>query len=476
MPLPIAAERIRVLNETPNRASGEYVLYWMQQSQRAEWNHALEYAIHSANEARLPVLVAFGLMDDYPEANARHYHFMLEGLRDVEAALENRGIGFVLRKGAPANVALSFGRKAHSIVVDRGYLRHQRAWREEVAAKATCRVTQVETDVAVPVDVVSGKCEIAARTLRPKLWRNAERFLQPLRATSPHVSWSIPLRSDIALDDAEKAVRTLKVDHSVGSVSQFFTGGTRTAKRLFERFCAQRLHHYAERRNHPENDEISHMSPYLHFGQISPVWLALEAEKFTSTEGINVQSFVEELLVRRELAMNFVAHESNYDTYAAVPAWAQQTLEIHASDRRPHCYDPRQFENAETHDPYWNAAMREMRFTGFMHNYMRMYWGKKILEWSASPQEAFATLLTLNNRYFLDGRDPNSYANAGWIFGLHDRPWPERAIFGTVRSMMASGLERKCDIKEYVRKVDRLVEKAGGPPAGHGTERDLFER
>jgi len=399
-------------------------------------------------------------MDDYPEANARHYVFMLEGLHDVADALEKRGIGFALRHGSPPRVALSFEKDAHSIVVDCGYLRHQRAWREEVATHAQCPVTQIEADVVVPVDTASPKLEVGARTIRSKIWRVADKFLQPLRTVTPKVEWSKRIASDFDLDDPTRVAAKLKIDHSVEPVSQFFAGGTKEAKKRFEKFCEQRLPEYAEQRNHPEHDEVSHMSLYLHFGQISPVWLVLEAAKFESESKLSVQSFIEELVIRRELAMNFVSREPHYDRFDAIPEWAQTTLEAHADDKREHHYTLRQLEDAETHDLYWNAAMREMRFTGYMHNYLRMYWGKKILEWSKTPHGAHAALLTLNNKYFLDGRDPNSYANAGWIFGLHDRPWPERPIYGTVRCMMASGLERKCDIKGYVAKVDRLIESA----------------
>jgi deoxyribodipyrimidine photo-lyase len=199
------------------------------------------------------------------------------------------------------------------------------------------------------------------------------------------------------------------------------------------------------------------MSKYLHFGQISPTWLALEARKHSAEAGDNVATFIEELLVRRELSMNFVHFRDDYDCYESLPAWARQTLTEHRADPRPYLYTRAQLEAAETHDPYWNAAMREMRHTGYMHNYMRMYWGKKILEWSVTPEEGFAAALAINNRYFLDGRDANSFANIAWVFGQHDRPWGERPIFGKVRYMNARGLERKCDIKAYVSKVERLT-------------------
>ena len=204
------------------------------------------------------------------------------------------------------------------------------------------------------------------------------------------------------------------------------------------------------------------MSPYLHFGQISPLYLALEVLKKREELQADSAAYLEQLIVRRELAMNFTHFTPDYDTFSCLPHWAKKTLFDHAFDKREHLYSTDELENARTHDPYWNAAMNEMRTTGFMHNYMRMYWGKKVLEWSEGPEEAFETLLHLNNRYFLDGRDPNSYAGVAWIFGQHDRAWSRRPIFGKVRYMSASGLERKCDIRAYVSRVDRFRQMEAG--------------
>jgi deoxyribodipyrimidine photo-lyase len=192
---------------------------------------------------------------------------------------------------------------------------------------------------------------------------------------------------------------------------------------------------------------------------VSPVQVALAARESKAADNQR-ESFLEELIVRRELAQNFAEYSPHYDSFECVPEWARKTLDKHRSDERHHQYTQGQLERARTHDPYWNAAMREMRYTGYMHNAMRMYWGKKILEWSSTPEHAHRTTLALNNRYFLDGRDANSYANIGWLFGLHDRPWGEREIFGTVRYMSSGGLERKADMEAYLEKVDRLVAEA----------------
>jgi deoxyribodipyrimidine photo-lyase len=453
----VESTRVKRLNDRDLRR-GRYVLYWMQHSQRASFNPALEYAIGVANRAGLPVLVAFGLMDDYPEANLRHYRFMLEGLQDVAATLAERRIKFVVRRGAPNEVAAALAGDAALVVCDRGYLRHQKAWRADAAGRVPCALVQVEGDVVVPLDVASGKAEAAARTLRPKLHKAWDEYLHPLEGADVRQS-SLDLRIESAIDlsDIDGVLGSLDADRSVVPVGRFH-GGTGAARRRLREFLEGKLDGYADRRSEPGAFHCSQISPYLHFGQISPVEIALAVRDAQHGADADRRAYLEELIVRRELAANFVAFEPRYDTYAFVPGWARATLEAHRSDRRPHIYTRDQLENARTHDRYWNAAMREMRDTGFMHNYMRMYWAKKILEWSAEPEAAFQTILHLNNRYFLDGRDASSYANVAWIFGVHDRPWPERPVFGKVRSMNAKGLERKFDMAAYLRAVDDLVD------------------
>jgi deoxyribodipyrimidine photo-lyase len=450
--------RVQILNGRDLR-QGAYVLYWMQQSQRAEYNHALEYAVQQANKIDQGVLVVFGLMADYPEANLRHYTFMLQGLQETQAALVKRGIKMLVQKGNPADVALSAGRRASLIVCDRGYLRHQRQWRKKVARNAGCRVVQIESDVVVPLEVVSGKAEYAARTIRPKINKCLKDYLIEFQPTKIKKS-SLKIRvSGLDLSDIAAVAKNMSLDEGVLPVSGFFTGGTARAKKIFKEFLRRRFEHYVANRNQPQTDDVSHMSKYLHFGQISPLYLALQILQTEKRFKEAREAFLEELIVRRELAMNFVYYTPDYDAYACLPAWALKTLAEHKKDRREYRYNRRQLENAKTHDDYWNAAMREMKITGFMHNYMRMYWGKKILEWSHTPEAAFKTTLAINNKYFLDGRDANSYTGVAWVFGVHDRAWFERPIFGKIRYMAASGLERKCDIQAYVKKVDTL-EKA----------------
>jgi deoxyribodipyrimidine photo-lyase len=448
-------ERIKLLNDVPP-ASGCYVLYWMQAAQRAACNHALEHAVALADRHGLPLVVGFGLMDDYPEANLRHHAFMLEGLKETASALEARGTRFVLRRGEPAEVALDLARDAALVVCDRGYTRHQVAWRRRVAEEAGRQVIQVEGEVVVPVEVASDKAEIGARTLRPKVLRHRETFLQPLPERRPaRSSLGLELLGDLDPADVEGCLRSLQLDRSVPPVSRF-KGGTSQARARLGRFLETRLRGYREGRNEPAARQSSELSPYLQFGQISPVEMALAAARAAPSGDPDRAAFLEELIVRRELAHNFLRYTAAYDRYESLPTWARRSLDEHREDPRPSTYAEEELEAGRTHDRYFNAAMREMRLTGFMHNYMRMYWGKKILEFTSSPEEAFATALRLNNRHFLCGRGPNAFANIAWVFGQHDRPWVERPIFGKIRYMNEKGLERKFDIAAYVRWTERL--------------------
>lgn len=453
----IEPERMQVLNQRPMQA-GVYVLYWMQQSQRASENQALEYAIQQANLLAQPLVVGFGLMANYPESNGRHYTFMLEGLQALVPALASRGIKFVCRYGDPDQVALALGAAASLLVCDRGYLRHQRQWRDRVAQAATCRVVQIEADVVVPIETASSKADYAARTLRPRIHRHLDRFLRELAPTPlQHSSLDLDIQG-IDLQDIAAVLAKLAVDQSVPAVSRFWRGGTAMGKQVWAKFLDQSLAHYTDHRNQPQTNHLSYMGPYLHFGQISPLYLALQVQGQAAVARANIDTYIEELIVRRELAMNFVYYTPDYDAYSCLPSWAQKTLDAHRHDPRLPCYSLEELDQATTVDPYWNAAMKEMKYTGYMHNYMRMYWGKKILEWTATPEAAFAQALFLNNKYFLDGRDANSYTGVAWLFGVHDRGWRERPIFGTVRYMAASGLRRKCDIEGYVQKVDQIIQ------------------
>lgn len=450
----IQKERIKFLNQKEVK-KGSYVLYWMQASQRTEYNHALEYSILKANEFRQPVVVFFGITDHYPEANLRHYVFMLEGLKEVKQGLRDRKIQLVVRHQSPELGAIQMAKKASLVVVDRGYLRIQRQWREYVAKRIDSPLIQVESDTVVPVEEASPKEEYSAATLRLKLNKKLSHFLTPLSEREPMVS-SLPMEfSSFEIEDMERTLTKLQIDRSVRKVASF-RGGTQEALEHLDGFLEEKLDRYAELRNDPTLNYLSQMSPYLHFGQISPLYIALKVKR---TESLGKEAFLEELIVRRELSINFVFYNEHYDSLDGLPLWAKRTLKAHQKDRRPYLYTLEELERGETHDPYWNAAQKEMILTGKMHGYMRMYWGKKILEWVKKPEEAYRTTLYLNNKYELDGRDPNGFAGVAWCFGKHDRPWAERPIFGTVRYMNDKGLKRKFDADEYVRKIKRIEAK-----------------
>jgi len=451
----IHPERVQKLNARPLQ-KGRFVLYWMQASQRVEYNHALQYAIRQANEEKLPLVTLFVLTAGFPEANLRHYTFMLEGLKEVKSRLEERGIHFVALKGTPDKEVVRVSRQASLVVTDCGYLRVQKEWRNEVSEDATCPVVQVETDVVVPVEEAYPKEAYSAAVLRPKINSQLRKYLAPLAETPAKQT----LRSlDFAGLDLKKSIPTilssLSIDRTVQPVNHF-RGGTAEAKRLLENFIAHKLKDYGELRSDPSLDCVSHMSPYLHFGQISPLYIALQVQAAGRIPSKTREAYLEELIVRRELAMNFAHYNPAYDSFRAIPDWAKRTLKGHQKDKREYVYPQDELEEARTHDPYWNAAQKEMVVTGKMHNYMRMYWGKKILDWRPSPEEAFRIALYLNNKYELDGRDPNSFAGVAWCFGKHDRPWGERKIFGQVRYMNDAGLRRKFKIDDYVRKVRGL--------------------
>ena len=444
--------RVEQLNQQAVR-SRSFVLYWMQASQRTQFNHALEYSILKANKLNKPLLVYFGLTSSYPEANERHYYFMLEGLKEVKNSLEEKGIKFMIKQTSPETGAVELSKDASLVVVDKGYTKIEKSWRNYVAEHARCPVVEVESNVIVPVAVASPKEEYSAATFRPKIKKVLDNYLKPVENNVLQKP-SLELALDsFDVDNIPKTVSQLGVDKTVKK-SPLFQGGFTQANRLLEVFIKTKLDDYAELRNDPTKQCTSDLSPYLHFGQISPLHVALNV---LVTDAAGKDSFLEELVVRRELAFNFVYYNRNYDSFNCLPEWCKKTLTEHSSDQRPYLYSLDELENAQTHDPYWNAAQKQMVLTGKMHGYMRMYWGKKIIEWTKTPQHAYKVALILNNKYELDGRDPNGFTGVAWCFGKHDRPWKERVVFGKIRYMNAKGLQRKFDAYGYLKMVEGLV-------------------
>ena len=438
---------------------GEYVLYWMQHTQRFADNHALIAAIKAANSLDLPLKVVFNIVNDYPEGTARHYHFMLEGLQSLNEKLYNHGIDFNVTTGAFLDNLKPFIDDAAMLYIDKGYTRYLRQIRQTVidyAKNQDCTTFEVESEVIVPVESASSKCEYAARTIRPKLLKLKDDFLHLY--DTPKLKNKKANKASQLNHAIETLIKPLNIDHTVKKTI-YFKGGEDEALKQLDAFIENGLNTYHES-NDPSKDLTSKISPYLHFGMISPVrvYLAIsDMEERMNTEAVD--NYLEQLLIRRELAFNFVTYCEGYDTFDSMTdQWAYETMEIHLGDKRDYLYTEADYLNLKTHDPYFNAAMKEMMVTGYMHNYMRMYWGKKIIEWSPSYEEAYTLMLTLNNRFFLDGRDPNSYAGVAWCFGRHDHGWKDRDVFGKLRYMNANGLKRKFDIDAYVTRINQLKE------------------
>ncbi|MBC7221341.1 deoxyribodipyrimidine photo-lyase [Candidatus Bipolaricaulota bacterium] len=446
----IHKERIKNLNEfrSVDNQRGDYILYWMQASVRTHWNHALEYAIETANKMQKPLIAVFGLTSDFPGANSRHYQFLIEGLLSVKNELKDRGVILSIQFDEPPSAVLKYSDDASVIITDRGYLEIQKRWYDELKTSVDCPLIQVESNVIVPVETASNKEEYSAGTFRPKITRKLEYFMKPLQPRTLKVN-SFDIDVESAAPNHEKVMKKLGLKD--GMTPSIFHGGTKEAIKLFNEFLSEKLECYEKFKNNPVKNCLSNMSPYLHFGHISPLYLACKISRVGGCP-----RFLEELIVRRELSMNFVHYNDNYSTIRSLPEWAYTTLMEHASDPREYEYSLKELENAETHDEYWNAAQKEMVITGKMHGYMRMYWGKKILEWTDHPEKAYDIALYLNDKYEIDGRDPNGFAGVAWCFGKHDRAWGEREIFGKVRYMNDRGLERKFRIQEYVERIEAI--------------------
>ena len=423
----------------------------MSRDQRMAANWALLHARARAAERGVPLAVVFCLAPGFPGATLRAYDFMLRGLEALEARLAAAQIPFFLLAGEPTETLAAFVRKEKigAVVTDFDPLKIKRRWKMKLAEALPVAFTEVDTHNVVPAWLASPKLEYGAYTLRPKIHKLLDEFLTDFPALQPQTTaWP----RSVQRVDWNRVREGLKGDTSVGPVPTW-TPGEAGGARTLGLFLSKKLDAYHERRNDPTLDGQSDLSPYLHFGQVSAQKLAWEVRR-RALDTPSGDSFLEELIVRRELSDNFCLYNEKYDSFEGFPAWAQKSLNAHRRDKREFLYSTKQFENAATHDDLWNAAQREMVHRGKMHGYMRMYWAKKILEWSASPEEAMATAIYLNDRYELDGRDPNGYAGVAWsIGGVHDRAWFERPVYGQIRYMNANGCKAKFDVAAYVRQA-----------------------
>ena len=432
------------------------VVYWMQRAQRGIDNPALDVAIEVANELNLPVVVFFSAIANYPHANLRHYAFLNQGLADIEEDLKERGVGFVVRR-PPSNQLEAFLKEVNAAMVigDENPCREPERWRKVLAHRLSLPFWTVDADVVVPSRLFP-KRMYALHIFKPKLYAELPTYMVPSSVPRPKREWERPasLQNFPVNSDITEGWR--KLDRSIGPVDSF-TGGTHAALKRLRSFVENDLATYGKQRNHPEVDGTSRMSPYLHFGQISPLTIALAVDKAAKEGKVPATArdgYLSELIGWRELSVNFVRHTEAYDSIECAEPWALKTLNEHARDRRDPLYTLEQLEKAETYDELWNASQMQMVKLGWMHNYMRMYWAKKILEWSPSPAAAFEYAVILNDKYELDGRDPNGYAGIAWaIVGKHDRPWFDRPIFGTIRYMSGASTGKKFNSKRYIQKV-----------------------
>ncbi len=445
-------ERTRILKDG-ERTIGP-VIYWMSRDQRVHDNWALICAQKIALRTKSELGVAFCLVPEFLGAGIRQYDFMLKGLQETEGSLRKKQIPFFLLKGKPDVVLPEFvrQRKASALVTDFDPLRIKKEWKADVARKIDIPFHEVDAHNIIPCWQASPKQEFAAYTFRPKVKRILDEFLEDFPPLKKHsISW----KDEIPRSDWESARKSLGVSRKIIEVD-WLESGEKAGKKILNHFIKHKLSDYDVGRNDPSRDAQSDLSPYLHFGQISAQRVALEVRK-AGAPYQNRDAFLEELIVRRELADNYCYYNENYDNFYGFPDWAKKSLDEHRKDKREYIYTYDQFEQGKTHDALWNAAQNQMIKTGKMHGYMRMYWAKKILEWTESPEQAQKVAIDLNDRYELDGRDPNGYTGIAWsIGGVHDRAWFNRPIFGKIRFMSAKGARSKFHVESYISKADSL--------------------
>jgi len=449
------ASRVTELNHAHENTKGRYVLYWMQMFKRASHNYALNLAIQMANERRMPLVVYEGLKFDYPWASDRFHTFILEGVAEKQAEFAKRGIRYVFylqrNKRDPKNTVARLASQAGLLVTD-DFPCFITPNHNARIARLNLPVYAVDANGMAPLPAFP-KEEYAAYTIRPKI----NRLLPDLPRTivTPRLDVQKPAldvdcpETSVSADNIAELVSQCDIDHAVRP-SNLYRGGTQAARKRLKHFVRNILPHYLETRNEPSIDGTSRLSPYLHFGFLS-IQEIVNAVELANAPNPAKEAFLEQAIVRRELSFNLTRHNPNYDSLKSLPDWALKTMRDHAGDPRPEMLDEEKIEAAETYDELWNAAQRELVSTGLLHNYVRMLWGKRVIEWQRSYETAFELLVHLNNKYALDGRDPNSYAGILWCFGKHDRPWPEREIFGTLRYMSSRSMARKFRARDYIK-------------------------
>lgn len=458
------SNRITQLNQCHENRKAGYVLYWMQMFKRTSHNHALNFAIQMANDCGLPLVVYEGLKYCYPWANDRLHTFILQGVPGkIEdfARLGIRYIFYLQRQASDTkNTVRRLAKNASVLVADDFPCFIIPEHNRRIAADVNIPVFAVDSNGMIPLSAFR-KEEYAARTIRPKIRKLLPHYLAPivtprLKNRSPALAIDCP-DTVVTVENIPRLVSQCDIDHSV-KPSPLYQGGTRAARQRLRYFVRRILPRYHESRNEPSVDGTSRLSAYLHFGFISIQEIVEAVNRSRAPEEAKA-AYLEEAIVRRELSFNFTRFNANYDSLAALPPWALKTMREHSGDPRPEIYEPEQIEAGQTSDELWNAAQRELIHTGEIHNYVRMLWGKRVIEWQPNYEAAFAVLEHLNNKYALDGRDPNSYAGILWCFGKHDRAWgPERPVFGKLRYMTSRSMGRKFEAKAYIART-REAEK-----------------
>lgn len=454
------SERVQLLNDKSANNDGKYVLYWMQMFKRTSHNHALKFAINQANERKLPLVVYEGLKFYYPWASDRIHTFILEGVEEKRKEFERLGIRYIfyLQKdeNSPRDTVAKLAKDAVLIVTDDFPCFIIPQHNVAIVRKAEIPVFAVDSNGVIPMSKFE-KEEYAAYTIRPKIKRMLGDYLKSFAEVKPIVradDLKIDCPEETRVENIEDLVKQCAIDHSV-KPSYFYHGGTENGRKRLKKFVSEILKDYETARNKPDKDGSSRLSSYLHFGFLSSLEIALAVQNADAPQA-SKDAYLEELIVRRELSYNFTKFNPKYDSLESLPPWVQQTMRKHSEDQRAPIYLLEQLENAKTYDDLWNAAQREMVETGEMHNYVRMLWGKNVIGWTRSYEEAFAILEHLNNKYCLDGRNPNSYAGILWCFGKHDRPWMERPVFGTIRYMTSNSTGKKFDSKKYIEWTKTL--------------------
>ena len=437
-------DRIKPLNNL--KFNGSSVCYWIQRDKRVQDNWALIYAQDLALKNKVPLYVCFTYLGKFKDANIRQYQFLFDGLKETSEKLNSKNIPFYLLKGNPIDEISKFIELNNigCLVTDFSPLKVYQNRIDKVASKISIMFHQVDAHNIIPTWLASEKQEYAAYTFRPKVLKKIDEYLTDFPKIINH-----PIKPSIELKliNWEEVINNLEIDFSVPKINWLISGES-AAESIFKKFINQSYHNYGDDKNNPNIDGTSNFSPYLHYGHISSQRIALSLYE---NEAIESKGFLEQLIVRKELSDNFCYFNKTYDSYDGFPNWAKKSLDSHRNDEREYLYSISELEESNIHDNLWNAAQKQMVKTGKMHTYMRMYWAKKILEWSPTPEDALQNAIDLNDKYELDGRDPNGYTGIAWsIGGVHDRPWFDRPIFGQVRYMSYGGCKNKFDINSYI--------------------------